>query len=288
MFTDTHCHMSMVKERGYDMASLIHELVDTDVPFVLDIGTEPNDLPEHINFIQKLIDTNLCEEDKVKAHKMFYFSAGLWPGVESIIHREEYVKTIESNIINYKYTHNICAIGECGLDRFWNKADEQGLIAGYDASDIIKGEEELFQMQIELAKKLDLPVIVHSRDAPYETYNCIKNVGWNRGVIHCYSYGAKEVKMFLDCGYYISLSGTVTYAKKNQMEATKELINYIPSDRLLLETDAPYLAPAPMRGKTNTPILVKHVYDFVSKMLEMNNEELANIVLENTKKLFKL
>ncbi len=270
------------------MSSLIHELVDTSVPFVLDIGTEHDDLPRHINFIKDLIETNISDDKKKQAFDMFYFSAGLWPGIDSILNREKYVFEIEKNILTFKDSYNICAIGECGLDRNWNKADENALIAGYAADTILKGEEELFEMQIELAQKLDLPVIVHSRDAPIETYNCIKNMAWNKGVIHCYSYGVKEVKMFLDCGYYISLSGTVTYAKKNQMEETKKLINYIPSDRLLLETDAPYLAPVPMRGKTNTPILVKHVYDLVSKTRNISNEELANIVLENTKTVFKL
>ncbi len=286
MFTDTHCHMQMIQKRGLDMSSLMQELVETNVPFVLDIGTEYNDLPMHIDFIKELIETNVSEDKKQQAHDMFYFSAGLWPGTESIINREKYVNEIEKNILKYRDTHNVCAIGECGLDRNWNKADEQGLIAGYDANDIIRGEEELFEMQIDLARKLDLPVIVHSRDAPLETHRIIKDMGWNKGVIHCYSYGVKEVKMFLDCGYYISLSGTVTYAKKNQVEATKELINYIPSDRLLLETDAPYLSPAPMRGKINTPILVKHVYEFVSDVLGISKEDLASKVLENSKNLF--
>ncbi len=289
MFIDTHCHMHMIQKRGFDMSSLMNELVDTKVPFVLDIGTEHDDLPMHIDFITNLIESALDNDIKKKqAYQMFYFSAGLWPGTESIVNREKYVNEIEKNILKYKDTHNICAIGECGLDRNWNKTDEQGLIAGYDANDILKGEEELFEMQIDLARKLDLPVIVHSRDAPLETYNCIRNVGWERGIIHCYSYGVKEVKMFLDCGFYISLSGTITYAKKNQMEATKELVNYIPRDRLLLETDAPYLAPTPMRGKTNTPILVKHVYNYVSNILDISNEELVGVVLENTKKIFKL
>ncbi len=288
MFTDTHCHMSMIEKRGFDMSELINELIETSVPFVLDIGTEHDDLAKHISFISNLIETSLIGDKKQQAYNMFYYSAGLWPSVESILQRDSYVKEIESNVLNFRDTHKICAIGECGLDRNWNKADENGLIDGHNARAILHGEEELFEMQIELAKKLDLPVIVHSRDAPKKTCNCIKSVGWEKGIIHCYSYGLDEVKMFLDCGYYISLSGTVTYAKKNQIDAIKELINYIPRDMLLLETDAPYLAPTPMRGKTNTPVLVKHVYDFVSNMLDISKEELANIVLENTKRVFRL
>ncbi len=278
--------MSMIKERGYDMTTLINELVDVSVPFVLDIGTDANDLPLHIDFISKLIEDNIDAKNKKKANDMFYFSAGIWPDRDAILNRDTVLKDLEKNILTYKDTHNICALGECGLDRNWNKADDSGLIDSKSAQEILTGEEELFEMQIELAKKLDLPVIVHSRDAAVETYNCIKNCNWNNGVIHCYSYGKKEAKMFLDLGWYISLSGSITYAKKSHIDATKELINYIPKDLLLLETDAPYLAPVPLRGKVNTPVLVRHVYEFVSSMLDIESDRLAEIVLANTKKLF--
>ncbi len=286
MFTDTHCHMSMIKNRGYDVASLINELVDSSVPFVLDIGTDANDLPLHIDFISNLIEKNIEEKNKKKAYDMFYFSAGIWPDRDAILNRDFYLKELEKNVLAYRDTHKICAIGECGLDRNWNKADEKGLIDGKNAQEILSSEEELFEMQIELAQKLGLPVIVHSRDAAVETYNCIKNCNWNNGVIHCYSYGKKEAKMFLDLGWYISLSGSITYAKKSQIDATKELVQYIPQDLLLLETDAPYLAPVPLRGKVNTPVLVRHVYDFVSSMLGIESSALAEIILANTKKLF--
>ncbi len=228
MFTDTHCHMHMIQQRGYDMSSLINELVDSSVPFVLDIGTDANDLSSHISFMKNLIETSLVDEKKEKAYKMFHYSAGIWPDREAILNRHSILKILEEHILMYNKTHNVCAIGECGLDRNWNKADETGLIDGHKAEYILSAEEELFEMQISLAQKLNLPVIVHSRDAAVETYQCIKNIGWNRGVIHCYSYGIEEVKMFLDLGWYISLSGTVTYTKKNQIENTKQLMNYIP------------------------------------------------------------
>ncbi len=288
MYADTHCHMSMIKDRKVDMSLLFNELVDTKVPFVLDIGTKYNDLPIHIDFISKLIESSLTEDKRKIAHDMFHFSAGLWPGLEEILNRQEYVKSIEEYILKYKNTHNVCALGECGLDRNWNKADENGLIHGHKADVIINGEEELFEMQIDLARKLDLPVIVHSRDAAQETYNCIKNMGWHNGVIHCYSYGLEEAKLFLDLGWYISLSGTITYAKKDDIENVKNLVKYIPKDLLLLETDAPYLTPVPMRGRPNTPIMVKHVYKYVSDILKISETQLCGIVLENAKKLFTI
>lgn len=282
MFTDTHCHMSAVRERGYDMKKLIEEIQAEKVPFILDIGTKPKDLQTHMDFINSLCVEYSTEELK----DIFYFSAGIWPGVDDIVNRTVRMQQLEESLISCKNKAKVVAIGECGLDRHWNKADENGKTDGYDTIDVQTGEVELFEMQIELARKYDLPVIVHSRDAAIETYEIIKKSGYTKGVIHCYSYGIDELQMFLDLGWYISLSGSITYAKKAQMDATYALVRAIPRDKLLLETDAPYLTPVPKRGKTNTPIRVKHVYEFVSEILGISNEELAEIVLENTKCLF--
>ena len=112
----------------------------------------------------------------------------------------------------------IIAIGECGLDHHWNIANPDKRNLDDFSDELFKGEEELFEMQIALAKKMNLPVIVHSRDAFEQTLSCIKNSGYNNGVIHCYSYGIEEAKEFLDLGWYIALGGGVTYTKKSKME----------------------------------------------------------------------
>ncbi len=286
MFTDTHCHMSSTQEKGCDMNELIKTIVTTEVPFILDIGTNADDLPKHINFVNNLIAENLTESEKKIAKKIFHFSAGILPNIDDIINRAELVNELEKNIVDYKDSCSFLAIGECGIDHFWNKVDETGKISGFEPQQIFDGEKELFEMQIDLAKKLNVPVIVHSRDAFNDTYDIIKNSGWTKGVIHCFSYGIEEVKKFLDLGWYISLSGTITFAKKSQMDATYELVRAIPIDRLFLETDSPYLTPVPMRGKINNPILVKYVYEFIAGIVGVSKEELAKIVLENTKRLF--
>ena len=150
------------------------------------------------------------------------------------------------------------------------------------------GEQELFEMQISLAKELNLPIIVHSRDAFKDTLNCIKKVGYHNGIIHCYSYGIEEAKAFLDLGWYISFSGSVTYAKKSKIEEMTKLINYVPSDMILCETDAPYLAPVPCRGQINIPPLVEHTYNFVANARGTTSEELCHTVDQNIKRLFNL
>ena len=106
--------------------------------------------------------------------------------------------------------------------------------------------------------------------------------------MHCYSYGIEEARKFLDLGWYISFSGSVTYTKKAKLEEMKALLQFIPEDRILCETDAPYLAPVPCRGQPNTPYLVQHVYEYVAAARKTSPEALSALVDENAKKLFKL
>ncbi|MGL4987157.1 MAG: TatD family hydrolase, partial [Treponemataceae bacterium] len=167
----------------------------------------------------------------------------------------------------------ICAIGECGIDLHWN---ENSL-----------AQNELFEMQLELAKKNKLPIVVHSRKSFDQTLDCIKNIGHHKGVIHCYSYGKKEAVQFLDLGWHISFSGSITYGKKPHLEAKKDLISYIPQDLLLLETDSPYLCPQPHRGETNTSLFISHVYDLVAEYRNQSLSALKKTVYENTLRLFK-
>ena len=143
-------------------------------------------------------------------------------------------------------------------------------------------------MQLELARRLNLPMIVHSRDAFEDSLDCIKNVGYNNGIIHCYSYGIEEARKFLDLGWYIAFGGGTTYTKKAKMDQMMELLRFIPDDRILCETDAPYLAPVPFRGQSNTPVLVEHVYNFIAGARNCTAEELSNLVDDNIRTLFKL
>ena len=180
----------------------------------------------------------------------------------------------------------IVAVGECGLDHHWNPSGEDGRCESDFDTETYKGERELFEAQLELAQELKLPVIVHSRDAFEDTLDCLKNVGYDKGIIHCYSYGIEEARAFLDRGWYIAFGGAVTYNKKAKLEAVKELLRFVPSDRFLCETDAPYLAPVPLRGTVNTPVNVEHVYNFIAEVRGMSPEELSNLVDENIKMLF--
>ncbi len=288
MFSDTHFHLDNTMNRGGDILSALSLMASRDCFFSMDIGTHCDDLSFRIqsatSVINKIEDISLRE----KATQMLKFSAGIWPAPEAIAERYEQVKILEKEILNAP-ANKICALGECGLDHHWNPSGEDNRCEDDFASKkMLDAEAEMFEMQLALAHKLNLPVIVHSRDAFDGTLSCIKNVGYDNGIIHCYSYGINEARAFLDRGWYISFSGSVTYTKKSRMEEISELLNYIPKDRILLETDSPYLAPVPYRGQVNTPYLVEYVYKYVSEILQITSEQLSLIVDGNIRCLFNL
>lgn len=304
MFSDTHFHFSyLLENQNFETAkNILCQMAKQNVFFGMDIGTKANDLPVRFeNFLKvlNLFDEKNADDKKIKTkvENFFYFSAGIWPDYDSIKNRFEKIKILEKNISDFKNMKNpfakkLIAIGEGGLDYHWNKTEtsSENLKNSENKNDfdLQKAEKELFEMQLELAKKLDLPFVIHSRDAAEETLDCIKNISYDFGILHCCSYTLAEVKKFLERGWYISFSGSVTYAKKNKLDEINSLLAYIPEDRILLETDSPYLAPVPMRGKKNNPNFVEYTYNFVAKARNICVEKLCEIVDKNCKELFSI
>ncbi len=272
---------------------MLEDLAARDCFFALDIGTKHDDLLVRQKDAAECLSLISSDEVRARAGGMLYFSAGIWPDEESIRLRNERVASLSDQIARVRsgeggFPGRLLALGECGLDHHWNPSGVDGRSEeGWDEA-LFKGEGEMFMMQLELAKDLSLPVIVHSREAFEGTLSCIDEVGWNRGIIHCYSYGVDEARAFLDRGWYIALGGAVTYTKKRQMEQMERLIRFIPDDRLLLETDAPYLAPVPCRGQTNTPLLISHTYEFIAGIRGTDVGNLCGLVDSNCRTLFAL
>ena len=283
MFSDTHFHFKMMtEERGVDGVEVLTTMAQRNCFFGLDIGTRAGDLKGRQLAVEKCIagitDSTLAD----KARSFMYFSAGIWPDVDSIKDRDNQMKLLRDSIT----PDSIIAIGECGLDHHWNPSGEDGRSEEDFDEQVYRGERELFEAHIELARELKLPVIVHSRDAFQDTLDCIKNIGYYNGIIHCYSYGIEEARAFLDLGWYIALGGGITYTKKSKLEQMQELIRFIPSDRLLTETDAPYLAPVPFRGQANSPVLVEHVFNYIAQARGITVDDLNATVDSNIKSLF--
>ena len=289
MFTDTHCHLSYLSEKGLNLSELLVQLCDENFRFILDASTLADDLEPRLQAVRSAVsavdDANLRE----KINAMIHYSAGIWPDPDSIRNRAEKVKVLEETIKNAeKNGVKVCALGECGLDHHWNPAGVDCRSEDDFDNSMLKAETELFEMQLSLAEKLSLPVVVHSRDAFEQTFGCIKNAAYNNGEIHCFSYGIDEARAFLDLGWYIALGGAVTYTKKSRLDEMRNLIRFIPDDMLLLETDAPFLAPVPERGHVNTPRLIRHTYEYIAQFRECSVQELAEKVYANSCKLFAL
>ena len=167
----------------------------------------------------------------------------------------------------------VVAIGEIGLDYYWNK----------DNKDL---QIEAFKKQIEIANELNLPIVIHTREAVMDTIQVLKeNTVINKGVFHCCPLNRELVKEALKLDFYISFSGVITF--KNAKNAD-EIINMVPNDRILIETDSPYLSPEPLRGTRNIPSNVKYMAEKIAKCKNISIEEVAQITYENANKLFKI
>ncbi|MBQ0051087.1 MAG: TatD family hydrolase [Treponema sp.] len=295
MYSDTHFHFHhLVDERGLNGPDILQKLVERNTFFGMDIGTRCDDLIFRYNQLEENI-AQLPVELQQAAKNLIFYSAGIWPDVDEIKNRVEAMKILESKIQEYEKIQSeknspshLVAIGECGLDHHWNTSGADGRCESDFDKSIFEGERELFQMQLELAQKLNLPVVIHSRDAFEDSLDCMKNVGYHNGIIHCYSYGIEEARAFLDLGWYIAFGGATTYTKKSKMEQMVQLLQYVPEDRILMETDAPYLTPVPFRGQTNTPVLVEHCYNFVAAARNVSPRDLSETVDKNIRDLFKL
>lgn len=166
----------------------------------------------------------------------------------------------------------VVALGEIGLDYYYDNSER----------DV---QRYWFARQLKLAKSVNMPITVHSRDAMEDTINILREHGTGDGIIHCYSGSKESAKILLDMGYYISFAGPVTFKNANSI---LEVIKYVPEDRILIETDSPYLAPVPYRGKRNCPVYVAEVAKKVAELKGKSFEGIAQITTENAKKVYRI
>ena len=166
---------------------------------------------------------------------------------------------------------DLIAIGEVGLDYYWMDSSKEE-------------QKKFFKAQIELAKKLDMPIIVHDRDAHGDTLDILRETK-PKGVVHCFSGSKEMAREIIKLGMYIGLNGVVTF---NNARKSLEVAKEIPIERLVLETDCPYLAPTPMRSKRNDSHYIPYIAEKIASLLDMDAQELLNITNENAKKLYNL
>ena len=189
---------------------------------------------------------------------------GIYPS-EAKTYSEETEQYIVDN------SKNTVAIGEIGLDYYWDKSFKEL-------------QQEVFAKQIRLANKLNLPIVVHDREAHKDCFDILKENNKNSSVLfHCFSGSPEFMKECTKAGWYIALGGVVTFKNAVKM---KDVAREVPLDKLLLETDSPYLTPVPFRGKPNTPAFVRYVAEEIAKLREMPVEELIDITTENAERFF--
>lgn len=200
-------------------------------------------------------------------YKFMYATVGVSPNdIEDL--KGNYIEDIEELAKSYK----VVAIGEIGLDYYWNKENKEK-------------QKEIFMEQIKLANKLDLPIVIHTREAVMDTIDILKKIECKkRGVFHCCPLNRELVKEALKLGFYISFAGPVTF--KNSKNAA-EIINLVPIERILIETDSPYLSPEPVRGTRNDSRNVKYIAQKIADIKGLTVEEIAKQTYKNAQKIFE-
>ena len=252
MLFDTHAHLNAI-QYDEDLTEVIERAKSEQVTDIVVVGFDRDTIKRAME---------LTDE-----YEMIYAAVG-WHPVDAIDMTDEDLEWIKELASHPK----VVAIGEMGLDYYWDKSPK----------DI---QKEVFRRQIRLAKEVNLPIIIHNRDATEDVVNILKeeNAGEVGGIMHCFTGSYEVAKQCMDMNFYLSFGGPVTF--KNAKKP-KEVVKEIPIDRLLIETDCPYLTPHPFRGKRNEPSYVKYVAEQIAELREMPFEELAKKTSDNAKKLF--
>ena len=251
-FFDSHAHYNDEKFEE-NRKELINNIYNEDITRIVCAGYNVN-----------------TSEFALKLAKDFHFmyaTCGISPN-----DIEDYVENNLEKIEEIAKDEKVVAIGEIGLDYYWNK----------DNKEI---QKELFIKQIELANRLDKPIVIHTRDAAVDTIDILKRYPVNKkGIFHCCPLNQELIKEGLKLGYYISFSGNITF--KNAK--AEPCVSLVPLDRLLIETDSPYLSPEPFRGKRNDSRKVKLVAQKVADIKGLELEEVAKTTYDNAKRIFNI
>ena len=254
MLIDSHAHLD---DRRFndDRDMLIKNFKNNNIELVINIGAD--------------LMTSVASVELADKYDTIYAAVGVHP------HSAKEVNTlVMENIRELTKNKKVVAIGEIGLDFHYDNSPR----------DV---QRKWFIEQLKLAKELDLPVVIHTREASQETYDILKNNqdGTVRGVMHSFSGSAEMANLYVDMGFYISIGGPVTF--KNA-RVVREVAEAVPLDKLLIETDCPYLTPEPYRGKRNEPVYMKYTAEKIAEVRGISYDEVVKATNRNAKKLFNI
>lgn len=247
---DTHSHINFEDYRE-NFDNFIEELKNNEIDNVIIPGVEPSTFDEIIS---------LCEK-----YDMLFAAIGVHPS-EAKTYTNETEKTIYEKCKNNK----VIAIGEIGLDYYWEQETKEL-------------QKEVFRKQLNIAQELQIPVLIHDREAHEDTFKILQEFKLKDVVFHCFSGSAEFAKKCIDKNYYIAIGGVVTFKNAKDL---KEVAKIVPLDKLLLETDAPYLAPVPYRGKLNSPAYLNYIAQEIANIKEIDVEKVKKQTTINAQKLF--
>ena len=249
---DTHSHINMIQELS--LQGIINNAVNNGIEKIIVPAASVSDLEDVQELVQKY--------DNV------YGLLGIHPSEV-----KDWKDDLTDKIKEFAKSKKICGIGKIGLDYYWDKS-------------FVDLQKEVFIKQIKLANELNFPISIHDREAHKDTFDILKK--YNNGskiVMHCFSGSLEFARECIKEGWYIAIGGVVTFKNAQKI---KEVAKHIPIERLLLETDAPYLTPVPFRGKENQPAYVKYIAEEIAALRNTTLEEIDKITTENAMDVFNL
>lgn len=251
MIFESHAHYDS-QQFDEDRDELLKSMPENGVGTIINSGANWDSVTEVVELAQK--------------YPYVYAAVGMHPDEVGDLNEERFAY-LKSQCQKDK----VVAVGEIGLDYYWDN----------ESHDV---QKKWFIKQLDLARELDLPVIIHSRDAAADTLEIMKEHGQGlRGVIHCFSYSIELAREYVKMGFHIGIGGVVTFKNGKKL---KEIAQEIPLDRILLETDCPYLAPVPFRGKRNSSIYISYIAEEIANLKGITYEEVVAQTEKNGKKLF--
>lgn len=254
MIFDTHAHYDD-EAFDEDREALLGGMLQGGVGRIVNVGAS--------------MKTSAATIELTKQYDFIYGAVGVHPSETGDMKDADIQQLTEWSTLE-----KIAAIGEIGLDYHYDEPSKEV-------------QHHWFEAQLELARSVQLPVIIHSREAAKDTVDMMKTLHADEigGVIHCYSYSKELAREFLNMDYYFGIGGVLTFPNAAKL---KEAVEYIPLDRLVLETDCPYLAPVPNRGKRNSSLNIQYVAEVMAELKGITREEIEAITFENAKRLYRM
>ena len=254
MIFDTHAHYDD-EDFDVDREALLLEMKAAGVSHIVNIGAS--------------LESTKRSLELAKQYDFIYAAVGVHPSDTGELNEENFVWLSKQCELP-----KVVAVGEIGLDYYWDEPDRAI-------------QKEWFARQIALGREKKLPLVIHSRDAAQDTIDIMKAEKAEEagGILHCFSYTKETARIFLDMDFYFGIGGVVTFKNAKKL---KEAVEYIPMDKIVIETDCPYLSPEPNRGKRNSSLNLPYVIKAIAELKNLPEEEVMKITYENAKKVYRI